>query len=394
MTKVLVISNSLIPSVLLCGHAQLDYLKNKGLVEYKFLKSSKIRSQEINWADILVFVRSESYLEAYASKLAKGKKHMVYVLDDDILNLPDYISCAKYYKIPGIHNNIITIMNNCDTFLTPSRILLDKYGKSFKYADLIDEPSLNTIKEKKDNKRLKIGFAGSIDRTQDINNILTESLIEIIKKYKDVDVEFMGAKPSIVSDYKLKYIPYQDGYKKYTKIMGEANWDIGLAPMPISDFHKCKYFNKYVEYASFGIAGIYTNTEPYVYGINDGENGLLVNNSKDEWVNAISRLIEDNELRKRISKNSIKEANTIYSLETLSQQYLDRITKNYQTVEDESFIDISFEIRIKVFAAMLKDKIMIQRWRFPFWVIKYITIKILEKMHLWKKPEDNDDYLL
>lgn len=392
MTNIVIISHSLIPSVLLCGHSQLSHLKKQGLIDYKFLPSYRIRSEELTWADIIVFVRSESHLEAMASEITKGKKHLVYVLDDDLLNLPSFASSAKYYNIPSIHNNIIKIMENCDTFLTPSRVLLEKYGSKFRYADLIDEPSLNCVEKLNKNKKIKIGFAGSIDRTQDINSILEDSLVEIINKYQDkIDIEFMGAKPSIVEKYNLTHIPYQDSYKKYTQKMGELNWDIGLAPMPISDFHSCKYFNKYVEYASFGIAGIYTNCKPYAYGIKDKTNGLLVNNNKEEWVNAISELIENDKLRNKISKQSVIEASTTYSLDTLSKQFLNRIQHNYVEREREQIVITKID-KLSIFVAMLKDKIMVQRWRFPFWCVKYIVIKLLESLKLKKKREDNLDW--
>lgn len=394
MKNVIVVSHSLIPSVLLCGHAQLLFLKKQGLIDYQFVEARKANTDVLSWADIVVFVRSESYLEAYVSALCKGKKHLVYVLDDDLLNLPDYVSSAKYYNIKGIKNNIKNIIKNCDTFLTPSPVLLEKYGTECKNSFLIDEPSLGGIKKRKDNEKIKIGFAGSIDRTQDINEILNDSLEEVIKKYKDkVDIEFMGAKPDIVDKYNLNYIPYQDGYKKYTQTMGEANWDIGLAPMPISNFHECKYFNKYVEYASYGIAGVYTNTKPYIFGINDRVNGLLVNNNKQDWINAISLLIEDDFLRRAISKKSLEEANGAYSLETLSKQFIEKISYDY-VEKDKEAVNISLIIRVKILLAMIKDKIIVQRWRFPFWCVRYICLKLLEKFGLWKKDEYKQDWEL
>ena len=372
MKNVLIISHSLIPSVILCGHVQSEYLKQKNIIDYRFCMAGKINTKDLSWADIVVFVRSESDIEEYTSELCKGKKHLVYVLDDDLLNIPDYASSAKYYKLENIHNNILKIMKNCDTFLTPSPVLLEKYGKNCKDAFLIDEPSLNTIVKKKKNKKIKIGFAGSIDRTQDINTILESSLEAIIKKYKDtVDIEFMGAKPTIVEKYNLKYIPYQDGYRKYTEIVGEANWDIGLAPMPLSEFHECKYFNKYVEYASFGMAGIYTNCKPYIFGIRDEDNGLLVKNTKKDWVNAISRLIEDDKLRNKISKKCLKEATTKYSLETLSDQFLQHITYNCVDV-DRIQIRGLWKYKVKCFFLRVAYKVKEQKWNLPIWMINKV----------------------
>ena len=388
MKNVILISHSLIPSVLLCGHSQLTYLKNQGMLDYKFINASKIETGDLNWSDIIVFVRSESYLEEYVSRLCKGKKHLIYVMDDDLLNLPKYASSAKYYSVPGIHKNIEKIIKNCDTFLSPSPVLLEKYGNYCNNCFLIDEPSLNSVKDKKQNKKIKIGFAGSIDRTQDINEILTDTLEEIISKYSDkVDIEFMGARPNIVDKYKLKYIPYQNGYKKYTQIVGEANWDIGLAPMPVSDFHSCKYFNKYVEYASFGIAGIYTNCKPYIFGIKNRVNGILVNNTKDEWINGISELIENEELRISISNKSIEEANGKYSLSELSKQYLERVTFNFINNLPQEQIEISIYQRLYIILEMLRDKMAIMGWKFPVWCIKYIVLKMLDILGLYNKEK-------
>ena len=390
MKNIVIISHSLIPSVLLCGHSQLDYLQKEGKINYRFIKARKVRSSDVNWADIIVFVRSESHLEAYVSKLAKGKKHLVYVLDDDLLNIPDYASSARYYNIPSIHNNILSIIQNCDTFLTPSPILLKKYGNYCKNSYLIDEPSLGSINKKENNEKIKIGFAGSIDRTKDINDILTDGLEYIINKYQnEVSVEFMGAKPQLVDKYKLEYHPYQRSYKKYTEAIGQANWDIGLAPMPISEFHKCKYFNKYVEYASYGIVGIYTNTEPYTFGIKDKENGLLVNNTKEEWISAIEELISNEVLRKKLQSNILKEANEKYSLNTLSKQYYERIVINSDDKNNED-IDITLSIKLQIFVSMVKDKMFVQGWRFPFWCVKFICVKILEKLHLYEPNKEDE----
>ena len=369
MHNILIISHSLIPSVLLCGHSQMLFLSEKGIVNYRFLMAGKINENDLSWADIIIFVRSESDLEEYTMELCKDKKHLVYVLDDDLLNVPDYMSSAKYYALESIHNNVIKMIENCDTFLTPSRVLLEKYGQKYEHKYLIDEPSLNAIKEKKPNDRIKIGFAGSIDRTQDINQILEECLIKVIEKYGNkIEIEFMGAKPSLVDRYNLKYIPYQDGYKKYTEIVREANWDIGLAPMPDTEFHSCKYINKYVEYASFGIAGIYSNVKPYIYGINDKENGLLVNNTTDEWFEAICLLIENDELRNSISRKCIEEANTIYSLETCSNRFLECVTAGYEEREREEIRGL-WKYKVMCFYSRVIYKIKEQKWKLPLWMI-------------------------
>ncbi|MBR5754253.1 MAG: glycosyltransferase [Erysipelotrichaceae bacterium] len=381
--NVLVLSTTFIPSVLLCGHCQLEYLEKQGKLNYKFVISHFVNRRNIEWADVFVFLRSDSDIDAYVSKIAKkaGKK-CIYVMDDDLLNVPSYLSSAPYYMLPSTKHNIRTIMSNCDTFLTPSKVLLEKYGEDFKYKYNIAEPSLNRIRKKEKNDKIKIGFAGSIDRAQDLNDILKDAMKQIIEKYGSrIEVEIMGAKPDFVDELGITHLPYQDGYDAYTAYMAKCNWDIGLAPMPISEFHRCKYFNKYVEYASFGIAGIYTDCEPYIYGIRDRENGLLVNNTTEEWVDAISELIENDKLRKKISDECLREANEVYPLDILSEDYLEKITDGFVKTDKVSIPGLGFAKTI-IFFKRVYRKVKEQGLNFPAWLKKKIDSKLSDRRDL------------
>lgn len=379
--NVLVTSTTFIPSVLLCGHCQLDFLEKEGKLNYKFVISHFINKRNVEWADIIVFIRSDSDIDAYVSKLCKKLgKHTVYVLDDDILNVPRHISCAPYYYLPSTQANIKKIINNCDTFLSPSPVLLEKYGKPLKNRFLISEPSLNRINKKEKNDKVKIGFAGSVDRTKDINQILEGAITKLIEKYSDlISVEFFGARPDIVDKLNLKHIPYQDGYDAYTAYMAKCNWDIGLAPMPDTPFHKCKYFNKYVEYASFGIVGVYSNLEPYTYGIRNRENGVLVENTTEAWVDAISELIENTKLRKQISDNCLKEANEIYALDILAEDYLEKIKVGYKELVNKPKIGSLAPAKFVIFWKRVYRKVVEQGLNFPAWFKKKLDKKINEK---------------
>ena len=104
--------------------------------------------------------------------------------------------------------------------------------------------------------------------------------------------------------------------------MKELNWDIGLAPMPETAFHACKYYNKLVEYAGYGIVGIYSNVLPYTEAAEDRVNGLVCENRKEDWVLALSELIEDSALRKKLSANCLHQAQTIFSVRFAAEDFL------------------------------------------------------------------------
>ncbi|MBR3250365.1 MAG: glycosyltransferase [Erysipelotrichaceae bacterium] len=370
MTNILAISHTFIPSVLMCGHKQLEYLKDKKDIDYQFCLYNRVTDKLLNWADIIIFVRSESGMDEDVSRICKkANKHMIYVLDDDLPNAPDGLSSSHYYLRPEVKEWIKNTMANCTTFLTPSPVLLEKYGSSFKNSFLIKEPSLGIIDEKKENDKVRIGFAGSIDRAQDVNIILEEALIRVIEKYGDrIEIEFMGGKPEIVEKYSLSYVPYESSYETYAKTLRERNWDIGLAPMPETPFHNCKYINKYVEYASAGIAGIYSNVKPYTFGIRNEDNGLLVDNDTDKWVEAISRLIEDEQLRRKISQNCLREAKEVYSLEVVAEDYYNKIMTDY-VKQPQSNIKGTLAAKIRLLNYTIVYKFRLHGWDFPRWAV-------------------------
>ena len=385
--NVLMLSTTFIPSVLLCGHCQLDYLEKQGKINYKFVPSHFVTRENVKWADVIVFGRSDTDIDAYVSKIAKrAGKHLAYFLDDDILNAPSYLSCYPYYALPSTKNNIKKCMMNCDTFLTPSPVLLEKYGKYFNHKYLISEPSLNRIEQKPKNEKVKIGFAGSIDRTQDLNQILEGAITKIVKKYgNDIEIEIMGAKPDFVEKLNLKHLPYQDGYDAYTAFMARCNWDIGLAPMPDTPFHHCKYFNKYVEYASFGIAGVYSNLLPYTYGIRDKDNGLLVDNTTDAWVKAISTLIDNKRLRNKISRACLKESDEKYSLRVLAPDYFDKLINTFNKKDSYGYIPPFIFAKALFFVKRVYRKIKEQGKDFPDWLKKKLDKK-------YQEYKDNKQY--
>lgn len=323
MTNVLLLYNDFIPSVRLCGYEQLNYLKKSGKIEFAHSNVRDLTNQQAADADVVFMVRSDSFLEMkIAEKLKKAGKYLIYVLDDDILNIPDGLSSSFYYKRKEVKNRIQRIMSLCNCLCSPSPSILKKYGSTFDLKALIEEPAIlinNNLLKKTSSNKIKIGFAGSIDRSSDIDQLLEKTIIEILMKYKDkIEIEFFGSRPKLIEKYNVRHIPYENDYEKYQSQMIELAWDIGLAPMLNTSFHSCKHYNKYIEYGSFGIVGIYSNVEPYTRVIEDGHNGVLCENTTEAWVKAISELIDDSHKRCDIQQNIVKDIKERFSIDIIS----------------------------------------------------------------------------
>ena len=80
-----------------------------------------------------------------------------------------------------------------------------------------------------------------------------------------------------------------------------------LVPLMSNRFNRAKSPIKYLELGISGIPGIYSDLEPYHRVVHHDENGVVVSNNTWDWVEAISRLIEDSQHRMRIAENAKRD---------------------------------------------------------------------------------------
>lgn len=209
------------PSALLCGYEQLTFLANKGLIELKTITRASNIPDEYLDADAVFFARAESKCEVELAKyLREMGKSLFYILDDDLLNVPDYIPCSAQFNNRSIRKNIADMLLVCQFLVTPSLQIAEKYGHLFDKTVIVEEPALSIYKHTLTNEQVRIGFAGSADRTLDVDRLLSEPLRIIRDKYGErVSIEFFGVKPTIASELNCRCIPHTNSYKEYQDTM-------------------------------------------------------------------------------------------------------------------------------------------------------------------------------
>lgn len=322
MINVLMIYPDLVPSALLCGWFQLKWMAERNYIYFRASSSGKLTSELFSWADIIFLVRCDSrYEEQLAMRWKAAGKYLIYVLDDDLLHVPGFCSSAAHYGEVETKNSIRHIMRECDCLLSPSPKLREMYGAEFSKVLSVDEPSIQQVFTRTGKLQpVRIGFAGSVDRAGDIDLLLGGCIRQLLQKYGDrISIEFFGARPEAVVENNLKWLPYCDSYETYQEKLRTLNWEIGLAPMPDTPFHACKYFNKFIEYASCGIVGVYSDVPPYRGNIENDKTGLLCANTTDEWVRSISLLIDRPELRFDMANRCVKVARKRFSVAATAQ---------------------------------------------------------------------------
>lgn len=363
LKHILLIYREMIPSIRLCGHCQLEYLAEQGKVEYRCVQEMKLKAKDLNWADIILLGRWDSWYECQLAKLLKDAgKYLAYIIDDDLLNVPPEISSAAYYGREDIQRYIRGTMELCNCIISPSPLLLDKYSRKKKRIQ-IEEPVLCPVEYTRHNGNnpVKIGFAGSIDRANDIEEILKQALINIKNKYgESVEIVFYGVIPSFAKQLKANCIPYTDSYDQYRNKLNEMAWDIGIAPMPDTPFHRCKHYNKFIEYAAAGAAGVFSDVYPYTRLKNIPECAVFCDNSPESWERELSRLIEDIDLREHYREQATRCSKEYFSI-PLAALALERgllelsLQSKYSVLKDGQLISLRLRHVLRCAKMKLRD---------------------------------------
>lgn len=79
--------------------------------------------------------------------------------------------------------------------------------------------------------------------------------------------------------------------------------DVGLAPLLPTDYNRGRSDVKFLEYASAGVVGVYSDLAPYRDSVLDGHTGLLCRTT-DDLMGALDRLHADTEQRLQIRANA------------------------------------------------------------------------------------------
>ncbi|MBN1871164.1 MAG: glycosyltransferase, partial [Candidatus Omnitrophica bacterium] len=90
------------------------------------------------------------------------------------------------------------------------------------------------------------------------------------------------------------------GYKKYAPYLKKSGFDFAIAPLEDNPFNRCKSNIKFLEYSVCKIPAIYSRVGPYIDSVEDGETGILCRNDTKSWIEAMERLIEDQDLRNKL----------------------------------------------------------------------------------------------
>lgn len=382
-TRILVECPAMTASVRVGVLELLQLLIEKQICEAYFKESKRITRDDIAWCDILVCVRGFEVATLHIAKAAKASgRFLVYFLDDDLLNIPAGNDSSRIFQDSFIQMNLSTILSMSDVLWVVNELIAEKYSKWCKRAVKLCVLGKVHRMPPVHMYPMKFIYAGSTDHASLIREQLVPAIVRFQQEHPGkAEFTFIGPDPQLSVTNGVSYYPFFEEYGDYQGVMLNGDFSVGLAPIRDSQFYASKYYNKFVEYTSFGILGIYSNLSPYTQVVRHMENGYFCEVGVNKWFEAILWAVEHPLEVARLAQNAQNEIHRYFNADVIAKDLLEKIPElgNFNAVEKSAF-----EIHLPSLQAIfLWDRIRLL-WRIHgLYSVAIIPYKATVKMCRW-----------
>lgn len=254
-----------------------------------------------------------------------GKK-IIYDLDDAIyMGITSSANrYLKYLKWPSKIKKIIKLGRHV---ITCNEYLADYAGKFNKNVTVI-HTSVDTDKfvpkDRQADGEITIGWIGSLSTTPYLE-VLKNVFFKLSLRHK-FNLKIIGAAKHSIEISGVNIINRQ--WRLEDEIEQFQSLDIGVYPLPENEWTAGKTGFKTIQYMSVGVACVVSDVGPNRVIVENEVNGYLAK-TEDEWLERLSRLIENPDLRKKIGSAGRRTVMEKYSLQANAQRFSDVIQSAY-----------------------------------------------------------------
>jgi len=305
--------------------------KVKLILKSFFIRHKDVRRIRKNEFDAIFIIREALMIGStyYEKKMHKTGYPIVFDFDDSIW-LQDVSDANK--KFNWLKNPAKTGKNiKLSRLVIAGNEYLENYARQFNHNTVIIPTTIDTkqytpFQVNKNTDKAIIGWSGSITTIKHFKTIT--SVLEIIKdKYKDkVEIHVIGDGNYVDENLGIK----GKWWNAETEIFDLCNFDIGIMPLPDDEWSKGKCGLKGLQYMALEIPTIMSPVGVNSEIIQNGVNGFLAA-THEEWIEKLSLLIENPELRIKLGKEGRKTVVEKYSFDSQKERYL----KVFQSVIEE-----------------------------------------------------------
>jgi glycosyltransferase involved in cell wall biosynthesis len=308
------------------AHKEGNFFLKGYLILYAYLKRFlllfTIFKYDIVYIHLWVTPIGPAFFEWIVLKLSKKT---IFDIDDLVYTKNSdakwYINFFKGYNKP------IFLIKNCDHVITCTPYL-DKFVKQYNKHTTDISSTVDTIEryfpinKYTNEKPIVIGWSGSHSTIKYLLTIKSV-LAKIQAKYPQCIFKIMGGNNIAIEG--INNLESLD-WDNEIEIPTLQTFDIGLYPLPNEQWVHGKSGLKAIQYMALGIPTIATAIGANYRVIDHEKSGFLVS-TEDEWVDTISKLIDNPTLRKEIGMNGRKKVEKEFSIHNNVEKYLSIFNK-------------------------------------------------------------------
>lgn len=277
----------------------------------------KIRQYDIVYVFLWVTPFGPPFFEKLVRRLGKS---VIYDIDD-MIYLQDHKSKANpvISKLKG-KTKPIYLFKSADAVITSTDAIQDFASKL--NNNVVHIPvTIDTARYRpKDSyvvrdRPIVLGWSGSMSTSPYLH--LLDDVLKELRKEINFTLLVMGDEHFAIEGITVEALPWKEVYE----VEVIRRFDIGLYPLPANDWVLGKGGGKALQYMAAGVPTVATDVGINYKIISHNENGFLVK-TKEEWADALRKLIHHEALRKSVGIKAVKTIEEMYSVNTNKEKYL------------------------------------------------------------------------
>lgn len=241
-------------------------------------------------------------------------------IDDLIFDVEEYARNTSVQNLPKRERKLLldggvlyrTFLKACGNGIASTDMIarhMRDLGTKTVYVveNALDEKTLRVMAEmdqrppQKPAGQIVIGYgSGTTTHDSDFAEV-AEALMTIMDRFPEVVLAIHGyltLPPAFDRlEGRIYRVPFLD---METYLRAVASWDISIAPLEKTVFNEAKSNIKYLEASVMGVPSVCSPAEPFASVIRDGETGYVARDT-ETWVTALSALVADADLRRRVA---------------------------------------------------------------------------------------------
>ena len=295
---------------------------SKAKIALRAYMSRKKELKSIKEYDLVVIYREAILTRStfFEKRLAKTGVPVLFDFDDAVW-VKDVSKGNQRISFLKNSNKIREILPLC-THVTAGNSYLKEFALKYNKNVTIIPSTIDTDKYKEIEKAkedlVTIGWVGSHTTIKHFET-LVPVLIKLKEKYKE-KIEFKVIGDPLYHNEILDITGISWSNEK--EVENFNSLDIGVMPLPEDEWTKGKCGMKGLLYMSVSKPAVMSSVGMNGEIIKNGVNGFLAA-SENDWIEVLSKLIEDEGLRKKIGLAGRKTVEEGYSLNSQKERYLD-----------------------------------------------------------------------